>query len=84
MKAAVTSLAKKIKDNPIKTFIGNWEMLEELITAIYRSGEATPNDRDLFISLQYALRSHYKKWAEALRPYWQQIKVAGKPNKQDP
>lgn len=82
--AASSSLAQKIKDNPIYAFIGNWEMLEELVTAIYRSGEATPNDQDLFVSLQYALRSHYKKWAGALKPYWQQIKVAGKPNKQDP
>lgn len=84
MKASATPLTQKIKDKPIKVFVGNWEMLEELITAIYRSGEATPKDLDLFISLQYALRSHYKKWASALRPYWQQIKVAGRPNKKDP
>lgn len=84
MNAASTSLSQKLKNNPIKIFIGNWEMLEELITSIYRSGKATPKDEDLFVSLQYALRNHYKKWAESLRPYWQQIKVAGKPNKQDP
>lgn len=84
MKAAAQSLMVKLKDNPIKTFIGNWEMLEELVVSIYRSGEATPTDRELFISLQYALRSHYKKWADALRPYWKRLKVAGKPAQQDP
>lgn len=84
MKAAAQSLMEKMKDNPIKIFIGNWEMLEELVVSIYRSGEATPTDRELFVSLQFALRSHYRKLADALRPYWQQLKVAGKPAQTDP
>jgi hypothetical protein len=84
VKATAQSLTYKIKDKPTRTFIGNWEMLEELITSIYHSGEITPTDRELFVSLQYALRSLYAKCAATLRPYWQQIKVAGKTNQNDP
>ena len=84
MGLSTKSILMRLSGSPMQTFVANWDMLEELVTAVYNTGKVEPTDKHLFKSLQYALRDHYKEWADVLRPYWQQVKVAGRMLTEDP
>ncbi len=73
-----------MQHTPMKTFIGNWVMFEELVFSVHASGKLEEEDHDLLGSLRYALKHHYEEWADVLRPYWSQVRVAGKRLRQDP
>lgn len=74
----------RVDQKEIDLFIANWEMLEELVTDVYSKGQVDPTDRDLFGSLKFALKRYYRLLAEELKPFWRQVKVAGKLLKNDP
>ena len=69
---------KGFDDSQITMFLANWEMLEELVNEVYAKGQVESTDRDLFGSLKLALRRYYRYLSEELRPFWRQVKVAGK------
>jgi hypothetical protein len=68
----------------VQMFLANWELLEELVSEVYTKGQVDPPDRDLFGSLKLALRRYYIALADELRPFWRQVRVAGRKLKQDP
>lgn len=84
MSLSTRTIFLKMKDSPMGTFLANWVMFEELLTSIYSSGQVEDDDLDLLGSLRYAVKYHYNQWAELLRPYWTQVKVAGSVLSQDP
>jgi hypothetical protein len=84
MSLSTQTIFLKMQHTPMKTFIGNWVMFEELVYSIHATGKLEEEDRDLLGSLRYALTHHYEEWADVLRPYWIQIRVAGQSLRQDP
>lgn len=84
MSLSTKTIYLKLQDTPMRTFVGNWVMFEDLLVSIHASGEIAEDDQDLLGSLRLALKHHYQQWADILRPYWQQVKVAGKALRQDP
>ena len=84
MTLSTRTIYLKLQDSPMSTFLGNWVMFEELVVSIHSSGQIKDDDRDLLGSLRYALKHHYNQWADVLRPYWQQVRVAGKALSEDP
>ena len=84
MSLSTQTIFLKMQHTPMKTFIGNWVMFEELLFSVHASGKLEEDDRDLLGSLRYALIHHYEEWADVLRPYWSQVRVAGKRLRQDP
>ena len=73
-----------VDDKEIKAFIANWEILEELVTEVYFKGEVEPTDRHLFGSLKLAIKRYYLQLSDELRPFWMQVKIAGKFLRNDP
>ena len=84
MSLSTQTIFLKMQNSPMSTFLGNWVMFEELVYDIYASGKIEEEDRDLLGSLRFALKHHYNQWADVLRPYWSQIRVAGRRLRQDP
>jgi hypothetical protein len=84
MSLSTRTIFLKLQDSPMRTFLANWVMFEELVVDIHASGKIDEEDIDLLGSLRFALKHHYRQWADVLRPYWQQVKVAGKLLRQDP
>ena len=84
MTLSTKTIYLKLQDSPMSTFLGNWVMFEELVVSVHSSGQLKDDDRDLLGSLRYALKHHYDQWMDVLRPYWQQVKVAGKALSDDP
>ena len=78
MSLSTRTIFLKMKDSPMGTFLANWVMFEELLLSIYATGRAEADDLDLLGSLRYAIHYHYQQWADLLRPYWMQVKVAGR------
>lgn len=75
---------RELDENQVEMFVANWEMLEELVTEVYSKGQVEPTDRDLFGSLKLALKRYHRYLADELRPFWQQVKIAGRFLKNDP
>jgi hypothetical protein len=73
-----------IDKGQVRLFLANWELLEELVSEVYSKGQVDPPDRDLFGSLKLALKRYYIALADELRPFWRQVRVAGRKLKQDP
>lgn len=71
-------------EKEIKAFIANWEILEELVEEVYFKGEVEPTDRHLFGSLKLAIKRYYLQLADELKPFWMQVKIAGKLLRNDP
>ena len=84
MSLSTRTIFLKMKDSPMGTFLANWVMFEELLFNIHATGRAEDDDLDLLGSLRYAIKYHYHQWADLLRPYWTQVKVAGRAISQDP
>ena len=84
MSLSTRTIFLKMKDSPMGTFLANWVMFEELLESIHASGMAGEDDLDLLGSLHFAIKFHYNQWADLLRPYWTQVKVAGSVLSQDP
>lgn len=72
------------RSKDIELFLANWEMLEELVEEVYSKGKVEPTDRHLFGSLKLAITRYYAFLADELKPFWQQVKVAGKFLANDP
>ena len=84
MSLSTRTILLQLQDSPMRTFLANWVMFEELVVDIHASGKIDEEDLDLLGSLRYAIQHHYEQWADMLLPYWQQVKVAGKRLRQDP
>ena len=84
MSLSTKTIFLKLKDSPMRTFLANLVMFEELVVSIHSSGRIEDEDLDLLGSLRYALKHHYHQWAEILQPYWMEVKIAGKLLRQDP
>ena len=84
MSLTTKTIYLKLQDSPMRTFLGNWVMYEDLLVSIHANGQIEDEDQDLLGSLRLALKHQYRQWADVLRPYWQQVKVAGQALRQDP
>lgn len=84
MSLSTRTIFLKMKDSPMGTFLANWVMFEELLVSIYNSGQIEEDDLDLLGSLRYAIKYHYRQWADQLQPYWTQVKIAGRALSNDP
>lgn len=84
MSLSTRTIYLKLQNTPMRTFLGNWVMFEDLLVSIHANGEIAEDDRDLLGSLRLALKHHYQQWSDMLRPYWQQVKIAGEALRQDP
>lgn len=84
MSLSTQTIFLKMKDSPMRTFLANWVMFEDLLVSIYHTGQAKADDLDLLGSLRYAIKYHYCQWADLLQPYWTQVSVAGKALNRDP
>jgi len=84
--------------NPFTRFLRQWtrddagldqlvehcDALESLVIRVYKEGEATAEDEARYQKIRRWMRDNYASWQEALRPFWQQAQVAGRPAAEDP
>lgn len=84
MTLSTRTIYLKLQDSPMRTFLANWVMFEDLVVDIHRTGRLEEDDQHLLSSLRYAIKHHYHQWAEHLRPYWQNVKIAGRALAHDP
>lgn len=84
--------------NPFTRFLRQWirddagldelvehcDALESLVVGVYKAGEATATDEARYLEIRRWMRDNYPSWQEALRPFWQQAQVAGRPAAEDP
>ena len=73
------------KNVSLTTFIAYWDRLERLVVLVHREKMAPEAANAEFSEVWPWLRREYEaNWAAALRPYWQQAKVAGTTSQTDP
>ncbi len=77
-------LSQWLRRPDIEPFIAHWDELERIVVQVYKGQMALDEADELFAQVWPWLRAHYGQWQEALRPYWQQTKAAGKPTQTDP
>lgn len=84
--------------NPFTRFLRQWirddagldqliehgDALESLVIRVYKAGEATVADEAQYQSIRRWMQDNYPSWQEALRPFWQEAEVAGRPTHEDP
>lgn len=77
-------LSQWSKDSPFQEFVEHWDVLEAIVVLVYRDKLSPAEAEPEFQRVWPWLRQHYSQWEEALRPFWQQTKVGGKPTQTDP
>lgn len=84
--------------NPFTRFLRQWirddagldqliehgDALEALVIRVYKAGEATAADEAQYQTIRRWMQDNYATWQEALRPFWQEAEVAGRPAREDP
>lgn len=84
--------------NPFTRFLRQWtrddagldqlvehcDALETLVIRVYKTGEATDADQAQYQTIRRWMQDNYPSWQDALRPFWQEAKVAGRPANEDP
>lgn len=65
-------------------FVEQWDRLERLVIAVYKAGQARPEDEQTYAEVRTWLGQHYGRWSEALRPHWQEALIGGAPAVEDP
>lgn len=77
-------LSQWSKDQPLHEFIRHWDTLEALAIRVYKNGRASAEDEVKHQEARAALQKMYPVLSDKLRPYWQQARVAGHPEHDDP
>ena len=84
--------------NPFTRFLRQWnqgdaeldqlveqcDALESLVIRVYKEGEASAADEAEYRTIRGWMRNNYRFWQDALRPFWQEARVAGRPATEDP
>lgn len=77
-------LSQWTTNRSLKIFVSYWDRLELLIVQVHRGKMGVAEAEPEFAEVWLWLRQNYDKWADGLRPYWQQTKAAGEPTETDP
>lgn len=72
------------RDRKLEELVAHCDALERLVIRVYKGGEATPADEAEYEKIRTWMQANYGAWQDALRPYWQEAKVAGHPAGEDP
>jgi hypothetical protein len=78
------AILKHITDPVLGEFVVHWDALEFLVIRVFRAKAASQPDQAEYRHLRSRLSRDYPRWQEALRPYWQEARVAGQAASQDP
>ena len=84
--------------NPFTRFLRQWtrgdagldqlvehcDALESLVIRVYKAGKATAADETQYQAIRRWMQDNYPAWQAALRPFWQEARVAGRPAREDP
>lgn len=71
-------------DAELEQLVEQWDALESLVIRVYKEGEASAADEEAYRAIRRWMRENYHAWQEALRPYWQEAQVGGRPAETDP
>lgn len=77
-------LSQWLRNDTIEEFILPWDAVEALVIRVYKNGRATAEDEEGYRQARATLQKIYPKLAEGLRPYWQQARVGGRLEHDDP
>lgn len=72
------------KNASLQQFVDHWDALELLIITVFKSKQATNEDRQTYARLRTALTDSYPHFADALQPLWKPALVGGVPAPEDP
>lgn len=72
------------QDDQFEDFVERWDALELIMVRVYREKMTPAEARPQFEATWPWLRTHYREWEAALRPFWQQTKAAGEQTRVDP
>lgn len=78
------SIARNIQDARVLQFISLWDAFEELVIAVFRSKQCSPEQAGRYRQVHQELVQLYPSWQSALAPYWRQSRVKGQQDLQDP
>lgn len=78
------SIVRNIHDARVLHFVNLWDQLEEVVIQVFRSKQSTPQQAEIYLRVRSDLLELYPDWQPALAPYWQQSRVKGQDNLQDP
>lgn len=71
-------------DGRFQQFVAYWDALERVVVQVYRQKMSVAEAQPEYARVWPWLRTQYGEWADVLRPFWQQTKVAGAPTVTDP
>jgi hypothetical protein len=84
MNPVTQKILDDLNDPTLTQFVNGWGQLEQLIIAVYRSGEATRADIRQHKALRKALQGDYAAYAEQLAAYWPETTIDKKKATEDP
>ena len=77
MNPVTQGLLRKLNDPSLRSFVENWDALNDLIINIYQQKSVTFEQQALFFELQNRLRTSYASFASELEPFWRNARVKG-------
>lgn len=75
----------KEDDQELARFIAHWDIVEAIVVAVYRRGQATADEDRAYQQARAALLADYStQWAPRLAPHWPETVEGGRPTPSDP
>ncbi len=84
MNPVTRRLLENIDDPDLAEFAMAWDTLEEQVVRIYRAGDCPPAEGAAFERSLPATVGLYRRWAEALAPFWRAASIEGPTVEEDP
>lgn len=84
MNIVTNSLVRQLDDPDLAGWIEVWDELEALMVGVYKAGVSDGRQKAGLKRARRWLRRTYPHWKAAFRPFWQGLKVAGRPVDEDP
>ncbi len=77
-------LKQRNQNKQLAEFIAHWDQLEVMVITVFKSGEATEQDEQLYGDLRRWLGINYPQWQQQLAEIWPDVLVGGEPAAEDP